>query len=713
MRLLELEDHLPTEAVDGTHAEWEVLKQQLDKVLKIPPSTESLHLCAEQLLWIGNHVKAEARHTAWCEGSHAEWCAACEDCCSAGSQKSHWSNSPEEDVTLILKSKALMSKTGTKHPSNASYTFGSRSLYALATALFDEIVCQPAADDLHKGGCGVGAAEAEAATRNARMKEWTIMLEEAPAKGQQPVRVRAPVVSLPKVCIYKPKGPKVLSALPPGLKVVVVGAGVSGLKAARELHFLGAQVTICEARHRVGGRVHTWRPEMEDAPWVDLGASFICGTSDNPPLNPMYELAIKTLGLRTVPKTRTGLIGNKWYLEGGTGASPELAKQAEESYDALLADIGKLGEGTKVETQLSVQEAVDQYLQKAHLSKEVEDLVRCYLSDLYVAALPDCSLRGMVSDGYDGDHEAVHGGYTQVVQSLLKGYRDPRPPTQVKEVSSGDGSETRHTSSCEGDLQDVRLGHEVTKIKLQEDGIGVEVQLKDKPPIEAHAVLVTLPLGVLQAESVAFEPPLPPTKIKAINRLGMGTENRVAMVFSEVFWPVENHFLRPVFGHYTFANMHALHNNKVLCAWVRPSAIDLLESMTNEEVMADVRSVMLKLFKNYQEPLHYHVTRWKQDPFSRGAYSFVKVGAVKSDYNKLMVPLTGVEEYDEDLMCLRNKRRGYDLKTRLYFAGEATIQSDSYTVHGAYMSGRREAGKIERWWREHHSELTQHSSSTN
>jgi len=322
------------------------------------------------------------------------------------------------------------------------------------------------------------------------------------------------------------------------------------------------------------------------------------------------------------------------------------------------------------------------------LPDEVKELVRCYLSDLYVADMKECSLRGMVSEGYDGDHELVKDGYRQVIHNLRDGYTLPVA-----------GEHSTAEQPFEGALQDVRLSHEVSCVKIDKNK-GVSVETKAHGKFEADAVLVTLPLGVLKNGNVKFQPPLPAYKSKAINRLGMGTENRVAMVFKNVFWPTGHHFLRPVFGKYTFANLHALLDNNVLCAWVRPSAIDTVEAMTDEEVMADVESVLQKLFKeDYEPPATYHVTRWKSDPYSRGAYSFVKTGATKSDYGVLSKPLTGDPEMDEAAQIGGTK--GTNIKTRLYFAGEATSMSDSYTVHGAYMSGQKQAERIAKWWREH------------
>lgn len=66
---------------------------------------------------------------------------------------------------------------------------------------------------------------------------------------------------------------------PQALKVVIIGAGVAGLAAARQLQSFGAEVTVLEARERVGGRVITYRK----GPYLaDLGAMIVTGLGGNP-----------------------------------------------------------------------------------------------------------------------------------------------------------------------------------------------------------------------------------------------------------------------------------------------------------------------------------------------------------------------------------------------------------------------------------------------
>lgn len=84
------------------------------------------------------------------------------------------------------------------------------------------------------------------------------------------------------------------------------------------------------------------------------------------------------------------------------------------------------------------------------------------------------------------------------------------------------------------------------------------------------------------------------------------------------------------------------------------------------------------------------VTRWRADPWSKGSYSYVSTGASGNDYDILATPIipgnpanTGKPPND----LLKNP-------PRIFFGGEHTIRNYPATVHGALLSGLREAGRI-------------------
>lgn len=103
------------------------------------------------------------------------------------------------------------------------------------------------------------------------------------------------------------------------------------------------------------------------------------------------------------------------------------------------------------------------------------------------------------------------------------------------------------------------------------------------------------------------------------------------------------------------------------------------------------------------------VTRWESDPYSLGAYSYVPPDSSEDPYNPMAIPVACHADADAALAQSKGDPekagRGLPLQTRVFFAGEATSLTDSYTVHGAYLSGEREAQRISAWWRAHHEEL--------
>lgn len=271
--------------------------------------------------------------------------------------------------------------------------------------------------------------------------------------------------------------------LPPGLEVIVVGAGVSGLHAALQLERLGAKVTVVEGRARIGGRIRTETiGEGEAQRTVDLGASFVCGTSRSPPLNPTFQYACGRLDLSLAPKQRSGRLGNAWFDDDGASIDYERSVAGpEKDYERVLDALKREGEKCSSRT-LTVDEAMETLLKRPDmlLAPKSEQFVRCYMSDLYVAPLDRISLRGAISWGYDGDHELVLGGYSQVAEALRQ----------------GKAPDNREYSTP---LADVRLEHKVARIELPQPAGRPRVTVTradgSTEVLSAHAVLVTVPLG--------------------------------------------------------------------------------------------------------------------------------------------------------------------------------------------------------------------------
>ncbi len=188
---------------------------------------------------------------------------------------------------------------------------------------------------------------------------------------------------------------------------------------------------------------------------------------------------------------------------------------------------------------------------------------------------------------------------------------------------------------------------------------------------------MTVPLGILKKNIIQFTPSLPQKKIEAINKLEMGVLDKIALKFDNIFWPKEAQVLSWIAKEYRniswFINYASFSNEPVLVASVAGDLALKLEQLDDKALVERAMDTLRYLYgKNIPNPTDYIITRWGQDPFTYGSYSYIPVGASGADYDVL----------------------AQSVQNKLYFAGEATIKEFPGTVHGAYWSGIREAEKI-------------------
>jgi len=225
----------------------------------------------------------------------------------------------------------------------------------------------------------------------------------------------------------------------------------------------------------------------------------------------------------------------------------------------------------------------------------------------------------------------------------------------------------------------IRLNCPVSRIAYDPDGNAGVRLTTSQGELTADAALVTLPLGVLKAGAVEFDPPLPARKSAAIEHLGVGCLAKVVFTFERAFWPPNQY----VFGclpddktaDYPLVAINLWASHEL------PSLVFLLGGERGKELegWSEARAWEwgLETLRNFfgadvPRPTAMHRTSWCSDPYSLGAYSYVKVGATPADMRALSEPIGQA----------------------LYFAGEATHPRQWATVHGAYLSGLREAARI-------------------
>ncbi|KAM3298734.1 hypothetical protein ACQJBY_040288 [Aegilops geniculata] len=436
-------------------------------------------------------------------------------------------------------------------------------------------------------------------------------------------------------------------ASPPS--VIVIGGGISGIAAARVLSNSSFEVTVLESRDRIGGRVHT---DYSFGCPIDMGASWLHGVSNENSLAPL----IGHLGLRLYHTSGDNSVLYDHDLEScslfdknGLAVPMETAAKVGVIFEKILQETVKLRD--EQEHDMPLEQAISMVLER-HPDLKLEGLddrilqwCVCRLEAWFAADADEISLKNWDQEHVlTGGHGLMVDGYFPVIQALAQGL-------------------------------DIRLNQRVKKIARQNKGVTVTIE--DGTQYSADACIITVPLGVLKANIIKFEPELPSWKSSAIADLGVGIENKVAMHFDKAFWP--NVQVLGMVGPTPktcgyFLNLHKATGHPVLVFMAAGRFAQDVEKLSDKEAVELVMCHLRKMIPDATEPNKYLVSRWGSDPNSLGSYSCDLVGKPSDVCERFSAPVESV----------------------LYFAGEAASAEHSGAVHGAYSSGMDAAEECRR-----------------
>jgi monoamine oxidase len=415
------------------------------------------------------------------------------------------------------------------------------------------------------------------------------------------------------------------------LDVIVIGAGMAGVTAARKLARAGHSVAVLEARDRIGGRIMTL-DDFTDGP-VEAGAEFVHGRN----AATLAEVHGAGFNLRGSPQMRR----TSFNLGGATRWLPLACLHPE-----TWACAGMRRKIARTQPpDLSAREFIDKhgYRGRARLLTEMT-----FLQHLPGSA-DEVGVIGLVEDGVldlqTRYNNRVVEGYGSLPRSLAQGL-------------------------------DIRLNVKVEAINWSDQH--VRVRLDDGGELEARAVISTLPVGVLKSGAVRFEPALPEAKQWALSQMEMGPIIKILMRFDERFWPgwmeMVNCATGPINLYWSvFRGMKD--RPSVLTAYcIGPRAAEL-SKLSEDAAVAIVMADLKRLFPKAAPEgalADYRLIDWARDPFAMGGYTYLRPGAQGA----------------------RASLRATDTGA-LFWAGAGTeSQPVSELVETAYLSGLRAAGEV-------------------
>jgi monoamine oxidase len=264
------------------------------------------------------------------------------------------------------------------------------------------------------------------------------------------------------------------------MRLIVIGAGLSGLVAAREVGRAGHEVVVLEARDRVGGRVLTLREGLHDGQYADVGAEMIYHGQER------IVALCAGCGLELTRDFSLGT-GSPAVIFHGQRLSDEASR---ELVDELRAGVARVPPGHF--------ESVAQWLRRARLSHDAELLLGAIAQGTPAAPLRLADARELnVELSWGEGYRKIQGGNDRLPRSLAEGV-------------------------------DVRLGQVVRLVAHDAAGVTVETE---RETFRGDRVLVTVP-GPLVAE-LGFDPVLPAEKVRALLQLRYGNGTRLVAQYAE------------------------------------------------------------------------------------------------------------------------------------------------------------------------------------
>lgn len=415
--------------------------------------------------------------------------------------------------------------------------------------------------------------------------------------------------------------------------IIIVGAGAAGMMAAHELSVAGKSVLVLEARDRIGGRIYTVTQDAL-AQQIEAGAEFVHGNL------PVTIQLLKEAGIKYVP-----VAGEMWQYHHG---------QIKEQDDFIEDDSLLEKKFKELKTDISVAAFMDQHLQGEKF-EELRFTLKNYVEGYYAADIHRASTLALKDELQNASEKQyrIKGGYQKLIDHLQ--------------------------NKCSHDKVQIVTASPVQIIEWQNDHVIVTCGALQ---YTSSIILITVPVGVMQNESIEFKPAIP-EHIGAFKQLGYGPVIKMILQFRSDFWKTAH-------GKNLSKMLFLFSNEQIPTWWTAipehqfqltgwlggPPAADMSKKSEQEILQAALESLSVIFNRTVEELLsllqHHHFTNWQADRYSAGAYSYDVVGGEKV----------------KDFICT-------PIHNTLFFAGEGLHHGPEIgTVEAALQNGKQAAQKI-------------------
>lgn len=378
--------------------------------------------------------------------------------------------------------------------------------------------------------------------------------------------------------------------------VAVVGAGLSGLTAARDLQRAGLSVCVLEARDRVGGRI--WTESKNDGVFIDHGGQFVGPTQDR-----ILALA-EELGVGTFPSLVDG--HNHVRIHGREDLSflslVEIVTALEDMAATLpvehpwMAEHAREWDAQTFQTWLleHVPDPADRALMRgittAVFTSEPDELSLLHVL-VYIRSAGSMTLLTQMEGG--AQERRFAGGAQLVAQRLAGSLGDGvlRLKAPVRQISQADG-----------------------RVRVKADGLAA---------VTARRVIMTVPIPL--TDRISYSPPLPGHRSQMHQRMSPGATIKIHCVYPDPFWRAAGQsgraFTDEGYVSVTFDNSCPGTSAGVLVVFVEGDRARRLGRMTSEARKATVLAELVPIYgEQAAEPSEYLEQNWLEEEWTRGCY---------------------------------------------------------------------------------------------